>query len=685
MALTVVPFLSMSRYSCLFLSALLLLGGTAYAQNPVSTDTIPAQSAQAGDAAVEIGLDGYFTIENVSGRISRFDTVFGSFDVEMLSEFAPNHVTNFMGYVAREDFDNTVIHRMAQFTDAGVSIVQGGGFISGETLESVPTVGNVALEYSYPNFRGTLAAARTGDPNSASAGWYFNTIDNSVILGPANDGFGYSVFGRVMGNGMTVVDVIAQVERFGVGSFTDFPLRDYTAGDPITEANFVVVNSVREVEMYPESNETAAALMFSATSSNPAVATATIEGSTLRLNPVNVGSVTITVRATDISGLVVTQEVDFSVGGITLTDQPQSLDVEVGSTANFSVTVADSASVGYQWYRQRPGESAATALSGANAATLSIANAQAGDMGFYWAEVSEGDLTISTDIAILTLSGGASRLANLSTRGQIAAGGSLTPGFVVEGAGNKELVVRAVGPELLNFGVQSALTDPRMEIIPASGSTSILTNDDWGDSANSADLLAKSAALGAFPLSADSKDAAVLTALPFPTAAASQGYTVRIQSTDAAAAGIALAEVYDPDAVGAPISLVNVSALGFSGTGENVLAPGFVIDGSGAKTMLIRVVGPSLTDFGVSGVMEDPRLSLIPAGQTNIIAQNDDWGGTAELKAAFTTTGAFQLSSDGSLDAAVLVRLPPGAYTVKPEGFAEGTGTILVEVYAVND
>ncbi len=170
-----------------------------------------------------------------------------------------------------------------------------------------------------------------------------------------------------------------------------------------------------------------------------------------------------------------------------------------------------------------------------------------------------------------------------------------------------------------------------------------------------------------------------------PTAAGSQGYTVRIQSTDAGASGIALAEIYDPDAIGAPISLVNVSALGFSGTDENVLAPGFVIDGSGAKTMLIRVVGPSLTDFGVTGVMADPRLSLIPAGQSNVIAQNDNWGGTTELKEAFATTGAFQLSSDGSLDAAVLVRLPPGAYTVKPEGFAEGTGTILVEVYAVEE
>ena len=99
--------------------------------------------------------------------------------------------------------------------------------------------------------------------------------------------------------------------------------------------------------------------------------------------------------------------------------------------------------------------------------------------------------------------------------------------------------------------------------------------------------------------------------------------------------------------------------------------------------MLIRVVGPSLENFDVTGTMTDPKLSLIPAGQTNAIATNDNWGGKAALKAAFATTGAFELDSDASADAVILVRLPPGAYTVKPEGADGGTGTILVEAYEV--
>jgi cyclophilin family peptidyl-prolyl cis-trans isomerase len=676
----------MFRTPIFLLSVSLLFSGLTHAQNPVTTETIPPQSVGDGDPPIELGLEAYFTIDNVTSRIARFNTVFGSLDVEMLSSVAPNHVLNFMGYVNREDFDDTLIHRMAQFATDDIAIVQGGGFFVGEedNLVSLPTVGQVALEYSYPNFRGTLGAARAASPNSASSGWYFNTIDNSITLGPDNDGFGYSVFGRVMGDGMTVVDAIAAVERYGVAGFTDFPLRDYNGVDPIQPENFVTVNSIREISMYPESNDDAAALSFTATSSDPAVVTPAIDGSTLRLNSGGfAGTATITVTATDISGLSAVQEFTFEQGGIAVLSQPTSVSVAAGATTTLSINATAEVGLSYQWYRQRSGESDATAIAGATGASLAIANTQAADMGFYWVQVSAGDLMLESDIAIVTLDGGSSRLANLSTRGRIAAGGSLTPGFVIKGTGSKDLVVRAVGPQLLEFGVLSALADPQMAIIPAGGSVAVATNQDWSDAPNSAQLMSTSAVLGAFALEADSKDAALLTTLPLPNAENTQGYTVRIQSADPALAGIALAEVYDPDPVGSPIELTNVSALGFSGTGEDVLSPGFVIDGSAAKTILVRVVGPSLTQFGVTGVMADPRLSLIPGGQSITIARNDDWGGTAELQAAFTAVGAQAFDSIASLDAAVLVRLPPGAYTVRPEGAAGGTGIVLVEVYEV--
>jgi hypothetical protein len=66
-----------------------------------------------------------------------------------------------------------------------------------------------------------------------------------------------------------------------------------------------------------------------------------------------------------------------------------------------------------------------------------------------------------------------------------------------------------------------------------------------------------------------------------------------------------------------------------------------------------------------------------------VVAENDDWGGTSALKTAFQTTGAFEFTNDGSRDAAVVVRLPPGPYTVRPSGANDGTGVILVEAYEV--
>lgn len=72
---------------------------------------------------------------------------------------------------------------------------------------------------------------------------------------------------------------------------------------------------------------------------------------------------------------------------------------------------------------------------------------------------------------------------------------------------------------------------------------------------------------------------------------------------------------------------------------------------------------------------------MITGGQSFAIASNDNWGGTVTLKTAFQTTGAFEFGDDTSLDAAVLVRLPPGAYTVRTTGADDGTGVILTEAY----
>lgn len=268
---------------------------------------------------------------------------------------------------------------------------------------------------------------------------------------------------------------------------------------------------------------------------------------------------------------------------------------------------------------------------------------------------------------------GRSRLTNVATRGLVPAGGSLTPGVVLRGAGSKNVVVRAVGPTLSAFGL-SGLSDLKLEVVNQQTQAAVATNDDWG---GTAPLSTAFATLGAFPLTASSKDAAVQATLPINEG----GYSVKIVASGAGTTGVALAEVYDADIDSSPVRVINVSTLGFVGTGENVLTPGFVIRGTGAKSVLIRAVGPGLAQLGVGGLLNDPQFSVFPSGSDVAIATNNDWGGTATLKTAFAAAGAFSLAADNSKDAAIVLTLPPGGYTVVTFGVANTTGTALVEVY----
>ncbi len=123
------------------------------------------------------------------------------------------------------------------------------------------------------------------------------------------------------------------------------------------------------------------------------------------------GAATITVTATDISDLAVSQEIAYSTGGLAITTQPVSTDVAAGAAVNLSVVGESDAVITYQWYRQRSGDSSAELLTGETGATLSIASASASDMGFYWAKVASDGNEVNSNTAIVTLSGGTSRLA----------------------------------------------------------------------------------------------------------------------------------------------------------------------------------------------------------------------------------------------------------------------------------
>jgi cyclophilin family peptidyl-prolyl cis-trans isomerase len=169
------------------------------------------------------------------------NTVVGSFDILMLEDDAPATVQNFLNYVSDGDFDGTFFHR----SEPGF-VVQGGGYRFDPTtggasaIDSDPPVVN---EFGISNTRGTVAMAKLGgNPNSATNEWFVNLGNNSVNLDNQNGGF--TVFGRVIGNGMQVVDAIAALPRVNFGSpFDSTPTINYV--NAVTADIFVNVTSIR--------------------------------------------------------------------------------------------------------------------------------------------------------------------------------------------------------------------------------------------------------------------------------------------------------------------------------------------------------------------------------------------------------------------------------------------------------
>jgi len=130
--------------------------------------------------------------------------------------------------------------------------------------------------------------------------------------------------------------------------------------------------------------------------------------------------------------------------------------------------------------------------------------------------------------------------------------------------------------------------------------------------------------------------------------------------------------------------LVNLSCRAGVGTGGNILIAGFVSGGAGttgSEPVLIRGSGPALVPFGVSGTLPDPQLQLY-SGQT-LLGTDAGWAGGKEVAAEAAAVGAFAWSNPASLDSAMLVTLPPGAYTAQVSGVSGDTGVALVEVYEV--
>jgi hypothetical protein len=270
------------------------------------------------------------------------------------------------------------------------------------------------------------------------------------------------------------------------------------------------------------------------------------------------------------------------------------------------------------------------------------------------------------------------QLGNISTRAFVQTGDSvMIGGFIVQGTGPKRVIIRAIGPELSQFGVPDPLANPRLELRNAAG-TLIGSNDDWQHTIVGGVITRSQVA--------DIQSSRHAPANPFESAIiadlAPGNYTAIVRGVRDTT-GVALVEVYDLGNDASSI-LGNISTRSFVQTGDNVMIGGFIVQGMGAKKVIIRAIGPELSQFAVPDPLANPTLEL-HNGTGALIASNDDWQHT--IIGGIITAGqvaAIQASGHAPADpseSAIIANLQPGSYTAIVRGVNGTMGVALVEVY----
>lgn len=258
----------------------------------------------------------------------------------------------------------------------------------------------------------------------------------------------------------------------------------------------------------------------------------------------------------------------------------------------------------------------------------------------------------------------ASRFHNLSSRARVMTGDDVAiAGFVISGGSNKTVLVRARGPSLGGQGVAAPLADPALQLFRSSDQALIGSNNDWETAANALALQWT----GFQP--SDPRESAMLVSL------APGAYTAVVSGVGGSQ-GVAIIEVFDmaqPD-----VRLVNISTRARVQAGEDVLIAGLVIQGGSPKTLVLRGRGPSLAGAGIANTLANPHLRLVRSDQT-IVLDNDDWQ-QATNAAAIQSSG---FAPSDAAEAAMLVTLAPGAYTVVMSGVGSTSGVGIVEVFEV--
>jgi hypothetical protein len=271
-----------------------------------------------------------------------------------------------------------------------------------------------------------------------------------------------------------------------------------------------------------------------------------------------------------------------------------------------------------------------------------------------------------------------SYLGNISTRSFVQTGDNvMIGGFIVQGNQPKRVILRVIGPELSQFGIPNAMADPTLELHNANGAL-IASNDDWettiigGIITN--DQVEDIQNSGHAP--ADANESAIIANL------APGGYTAIVRGFNNTI-GVALVEAYDLSPSLRSI-LGNISTRSLVETGDDVMIGGFIVQGTQPKNVIVRAIGPELSQFGVPNPLADPRLEL--HNDTGaLIASNDNWqqtiiGGIITHDQVQNIQNSDHAPRDAR-ESAIIANLSPGNYTAIVRGVNNATGVALAEVY----
>jgi Cysteine-rich secretory protein family len=328
------------------------------------------------------------------------------------------------------------------------------------------------------------------------------------------------------------------------------------------------------------------------------------------------------------------------VGGVTVTVSNTNSYAVTASSGGYSVPVAGSGSYAVTF----SGGSVPT-----NQRSVSVSNGQNVKSDY----VVTGSATPSP-----TPPPGPTRLANISTRAVVGTGANvLIGGFIITGTQSKKVIVRGIGPSL---PLPGKMLNPMLELHDSTGAV-IAANDNWGQNANSAEIVDS----GVAPT--NPHESAVLMSL------APGSYTAVLSGVNQTT-GTAVVEVYDLDGA-ADSKLANISTRAFVQGGDNVLIGGLIVVGQTAADAIVRAIGPSLT---VPGAMADPTLELRDANGV-LLASNDNWRSTQQT--AIIATG---VAPTNDAEAAIVTTFSPGSYTAIVRGVNGTTGVAVVEVYQLD-